>query len=138
MDEDPSATGAVVMSHLFGLLRAILINLAPPAILIWAVQRWWHTSPKISEPAWRSYFAFAAISLAGISSLLWLISEIWAVVIGGFPYYDPVLLRFYRWGGWTGLAGLLASLAGKGKLRWPAFGLSFLMEVFWASAAIGE
>jgi hypothetical protein len=54
------------------------------------------------------------------------------------PYYDPVLLHFYRCGSLTSTGGLLIALMGKGKLRWPAFGLSFLTEVFWASAAIGE
>ncbi len=110
----------------------------PLLILAWAVWRWARAHPRIVEPTWRSYAAFAAISLAGISWLLWLISEIWARVIGGFPYYDPVLLRFYRWGGLTCLAGLLASFAGKGKLRWPACFISLVMVFMWFAAAIGE
>ena len=70
--------------------------------------------------------------------MLWLISLIWARVIGGFPFYDPVLLRFYRWGGLTGLAGLVVSFVGKGKLRWPTCALSSLMILLWFMAAIGE
>jgi len=66
--------------------------------------------------------------------MLWLISLAWARVIGGFPFYDPVLLRFYRWGALTGLAGLLVSFAGKGKLRWPACALSSLMVLLWFMA----
>jgi|SRR5215467_2771503 len=126
------------MTHFLELLRDILVYAAPPAILIWALRRWWRISPRISEPAWRSYLAIGAIGFAGISSLLWLVSLIWARVIGGFPYYDHVLLGFYRWGGWTSTVGLFISLIGKGKLRWPACGLSFLMELFWAMAAMGE
>ena len=126
------------MSHFFGLLGDTLIYLAPPAILIWAVQRWWRTSPRIDVPTWRSYLALVAIGLAGTSSLLWLISLVWAKVIGGFAYYDPVLLRFYRWGSLTGLSGLLVSFGAKGKLRWPACGLSSLMVLLWSMAAMGE
>jgi hypothetical protein len=125
------------MTYLFVLLRDILIYAAPPAILVWAVERWWRISPRISEPSWRSYVAIGAIASAGISSMLWLVSIVWARVIGGFPYYDPVLLRFYHWGFWTSTVGLFISLIGKGKLRWPACGLSFLMELFWAMAAMG-
>ena len=123
---------------LFGQIVSALFFILPLLILAWAIWRWLRTPPRIVEPAWRSYVAFAAISLAGVSLLLWLISVIWARVIGGFPYYDPVLLHFYRWGGTTSLFGLLVSFAAKGKLRWPACGLSFLMTLLWAMAAMGE
>lgn len=61
-----------------------------------------------------------------------------ASVIGGFPIYDSVLLRFYRWGLLRGLAGLLVSFGAKGKLRWPACGLSSLMVFLWFMAASSE
>jgi hypothetical protein len=110
----------------------------PLLILFWAIWRWAHVSPRIGRPTWRYYVAFAAASLAGVSSLLWVISLVWARVIGGFPFYDPILLRFYRWGFLTAAGGLLVSLVGKGKLRWPTCGLSALMVLFWFAAALGE
>ncbi|HEY2546296.1 MAG TPA: hypothetical protein VGI46_09540 [Candidatus Acidoferrum sp.] len=110
----------------------------PLLVLAWAIWRWAHSFPKIGEPPWRYYVAYAAVGLAGVSSLLWLILAIWAIVIGGFPFYDPTVLSFYRWGLLTGAAGLLTSFAGKGKLRWPTCGLSFLMIFLWFAAATSE
>jgi hypothetical protein len=36
------------------------------------------------------------------------------------------------------IAGVTASLLGKGKLRWPAFGVCVLMTFLWIAAATGE
>jgi len=123
------------------LLRQIVFDVSlgmPLLILIWAIWRWAQTSPRFCRPVWRSYAAFVAICLAGVSSLLWLILSVWARVRGGFPFYDPVVLRFYRWGLLLGLAGFVSSLPGKGKLRWPACGLSALMTFLWFGAALSE
>jgi hypothetical protein len=127
------------MTHfiLRGIFSDIFLGL-PLLILIWAIWRRAHNSPRLVTPLWRSYVGVVAIGLAGLSSLLWLISLVWARVIGGFPYYDPVLLRFYRWGFLTASAGLFVSFLGKGKLRWPACGLSALMTLLWFGAAMGE
>jgi hypothetical protein len=110
----------------------------PMVIILWAIFRWSDSSPRISKPRWRYYLAVAAAALAGASTALWLISIVWARVIGGFGFYDPVLLRFYRWGALTAMGGLLVSLAGKGKLRWPTCGVSVLMTLLWFAAAMGE
>jgi hypothetical protein len=110
----------------------------PLAVFIWAIRRWARDPERISKPRWRSYVAFVAFGLVSASSLLWFVSIIWAHVIGGFPFYDPVLLRFYRWGFLTSMSGLLTSFIGKGKLRWPACGLSALMTFLWLAAAEGE
>ncbi len=123
------------------LLRQILGALflvLPLVIFAWAIWRWLRASPRIGVPAWRSYVAIVAIGLAGVSALLWVVSLIWARAIGGFPFYDPVLLRFYRWGFLTSALGLFVSFVGKGKLRWPTTGLSLLMSMLWFMAATGE
>lgn len=41
------------------------------------------------------------------SGLLAVSSLVWAHAIGGFPYYDPRLLRMYRWGGLLSLSSLV-------------------------------
>jgi hypothetical protein len=110
----------------------------PLLILFWAVWLWARSTPRISTPAWPSYVALAATAFVSLSVLLWDVSLLGARVIGGFPFYDPVLLRFYRWGFLTSLAGLLTSIAGKGKLRGPSCGLSVLMTSLWFTAALGE
>jgi hypothetical protein len=121
----------------FVILRTLLF-MVPLGFLAWSVRRWLRTAPRIVSPAWRSYFAFAAISLAGISVLIWIVMGIWAQAIGGFPFYDPILMRIYAWGLLTGLAGFVASLVGKGKLRWPACGVSAVMTFLWLAAMSGE
>jgi hypothetical protein len=122
------------------ILRVLLfmVPLVPLGFLAWSVRRWLHTTPRIVSPAWRCYFAFTATSLAGVSVLVWIVMEIWARAIGGFPFYDPILMRLYAWGFMTGFAGLVAGLVGKGKLRWPACGVSALMTLLWLAWMAGE
>jgi hypothetical protein len=115
-----------------------MVPLGPLGFLAWSVRRWLRTAPRIVSPAWRSYFAFAATSLAGVSVLVWIVVGIWAQAIGWFPFYDPVLMRLYAWGFLTGFAGLVAGLVGKGKLRWPACGVSALMTFLWLAWMAGE
>jgi hypothetical protein len=79
-----------------------------------------------------------AFGFATLSFLLWLILFAWAHSIGGFPFYDPVVMHFYGWGFLTGASGIAMSLAGKGRLRWPAGGVSVLMTFLWIAAAAGE
>ena len=89
---------------------------------------------------------FSLLSLVGFglatgSALLALISLIYAHAIGGFPYYDPRLLRFYRWGGMLSDAGLVLGIIGcwrRSSLRWYAPLCALGMSVFWAVAAMGE
>jgi hypothetical protein len=70
--------------------------------------------------------------------MLWFALVAWAVARGGFPFYDPVLLRCYGIGLLLGLGGFVTSLPGKGKLRWPACFISFAMVFMWFVAASGE
>jgi hypothetical protein len=119
-------------------LIGLIFLLLPLLILFWATWRWARLKPKIGIPAWRSYVAIAAAFLAGLSAVLCVTSLIWAHVIGGFQFYDPILMRFYRWGFLTSAAGLITSLVGKGNLRWPSCLLSALMVFFWFAAAMGE
>jgi hypothetical protein len=96
------------------------------------------TTPKIGEPVWRGCFAIGAATFAAISVTLWVFSFWYARQVGGFAYSDPTLMRFYRWGSVTGLAGTVAGFGGAGKLKWPACGLATLMTLLWLYAATGE
>jgi hypothetical protein len=109
-----------------------------PVALGWTIWTWWRSSPKFESPKWRSYLGFGAFSLAGISTLLFPFLAIWARVRGGFPFYDPVLLRCYGLGFMLGVGGFLLSLPGKGKVRWPACAISFAMMFIWLMAASAE
>jgi hypothetical protein len=116
----------------------IISWIAVPVGLTWTIWTWWNSSPRVESPEWRSYLGLGALNLAGISALLFLFLAIWARVRGGFPFYDPVLLRCYGLGFITGAGGFLLSLPGKGKVRWPACVISFAMMFIWIMAASSE
>lgn len=127
-----------MIGYLTRISPPYLITVVLLVIFFSALRRWLRSSPRIAIPTWRGYSAISAFSLAGISLIMWVVLFAWAQAIGGFGFYNPVVLRFYRWGFLTGAAGLLISLIGKGKLRWPACGLSALMAFLWLAAATSE
>ena len=114
------------------VIQGLFFVVTPPAILVWAIRRWLRTSPRIAAPAWRSYLAIGAIVLVGLSQLLRILTAVWASVSGGGGFPDnPVFIFLFELGFLVAPAGLLASLFGKGTLRWPACGLSALMTFVW-------
>jgi hypothetical protein len=108
-----------------------------PVTLGWALRRWWKSEPRFELPTWRSRLALAAFSLGGLSVVLWFVLVIWARA-RGFRHYDPILLRCYGVGLLLGLGGVVSSLPGKGKLRWPACLISFAMVFMWFVAVSME
>jgi hypothetical protein len=58
-----------------------------------------------------------------------------------FAYYDPLLLRIFRWGGLLSLSGMAFEIRGTWRpnpLRWYAPGCALGMLLFWFAMAIGE
>jgi len=108
----------------------IFLMIIPAALTVWALQRWWRMSPKVCVPVWRSYFAVGAMALVGLSELLWVGFGILVNTSRGGAY-DLVLTWFARLGFFAAPAALLASLFGKGTLRWPAFSLAIVMALLW-------
>lgn len=88
-----------------------------------------------------SPLSLIGFSLATLSALLAFGSLIYARAIGGFPFYDPRLLRIYRWGFLLSLGGVLTGAAGcwrRSPLRWYAPTCALGMLIFWFFAALGE
>jgi hypothetical protein len=78
--------------------------------------------------------------LATASALLAVLTTGYAQ-IHHFPYYDPLLLRIFRWGVLLSLCGIVFGIGGAWRpspLRWhsPVSGLGML--AFWIMAASGE
>jgi hypothetical protein len=102
-----------------------------PVTAVWAIQRCWRAEPKIELPAWRGYLALAAFAMAAVSMILWYSAVLWTTWKYGFMLYDQLFPRFDVPGMLLALGGIVLSLSGKGKLRWPACFVSFAMGYMW-------
>ena len=99
----------------------------------------WARQPK-------SLTTFSALSIVGFflatcSVLLAFGGLLYAHAIGGFPFYDPRLMRLYRWGGHLSLAGIVLGIVGcfrRSTLRWYAPVCSVGAFIYWFGAAMGE
>ena len=107
-------------------------------ILVWGWTRWAsHRQPRGRQ----SILALMGFTLASASGLLAISSMLYAYVVGGFRYYDPLLLRIFVCGGLLSAAGTVFAIAGareSSALRWHAVGFSAGMLLFWFMSAPGE
>jgi hypothetical protein len=107
-----------------------------PAI-IWGWIRW----IKQEKPrSLISYLAAVDFAFATASALLAVSAIIYANHIGGFPFYDPRLLRIYRWGAVLSLTGIAFAIGGvwkPGPLRWLAPACTVGTLLYWFGAAAG-
>lgn len=111
---------------------------AAPALLIWGWVRW---TQRPKQRTLCSILSLAGFSLATASALLAVLTTMYAVSIGGFPFYDPRLLRVFRWGillSLTALALAISGVWGPSSLRWHAPACGFGTLMFWAMAASSE
>jgi hypothetical protein len=98
------------MGILFACMLAAGYLLAP-AILIWGWFRWAQRE-HTGGPFFLSFFGFI---LSTASALLVVFTITYAVVIHSFAYYDPWLLRIFRWGALMSLSGIVLALTGIGR-----------------------
>ncbi|HYM76211.1 MAG TPA: hypothetical protein VE377_09560 [Candidatus Dormibacteraeota bacterium] len=109
-----------------------------PLVTIWGWARWARRSHSRSASAILSLIGF---TLATTSLVLAIASVAYAHRIGGFPYYDPLLLRIYGTGTLLSILALLFSLGGVWRpnlLRWHATICSTCTLLFWFASAMGE
>jgi len=116
----------------------IAAYLSVPIVLISGWMRWWRRSETESLV---SRFALAGFATGNASAALALGSFIYSLVIGGFPYWDPPLIRIYRVGLLLSLGAMVLSLGGvmrRNALRWHAPALSAGMVMLWVLWMAGE
>ena len=115
----------------------VVAYLVPPSLLIWGWLQWRLDPILGTVPAILSFIGFV---LANVSALL-AISIIAYAQVHRFPFYDPLLLRIFRWGALLSAGGLVFGLGGvwrPSSLRWHAPASAFGMLFFWVVAASGE
>jgi hypothetical protein len=125
------------MQLLFGTLIVVGF-LGAPVLLMWGWIRF-AQQPKLGTLS--SILSLIGLILATTSAVLAVSSIAYAVVTHGFRYYDPRLLRIFRWGILLSLGAILLGTGGIGRpssARWqvPVSGLCML--AFWIIAAEGE
>jgi hypothetical protein len=126
------------MSGVFAVFWVIGIYVALPLVTVsgWAS---WFKSQNVFKTF--STLSLLAFTLATISELLAISSMVYAHAVGGFRYYDPSLLRIYRWGALLSFAGLVVAAVGLlrgSSLRWHAVFCAVGTLIFWLSAAMTE
>jgi|SRR2546428_3974851 len=119
------------------VILGISMYIAMPVVLVWGWVRW----SKCTQP--RTVFSTLSLigfTLATASGLLAIFTIFYAFAIG-FRYYDPPLLRIYRWGLLLSLSGFLFAISGvwrSNPLRWHAPAGAVGMFLFWFVAASSE
>jgi hypothetical protein len=118
-------------------LLAIGMYIALPVAMVLGWVRW----VKRAQP--RTLFSTLSLigfALATASGVLAISSVLYAYAVG-FRFYDPLLLRIFRWGALLSLAGIVFAVCGAWRpnpLRWYAPACALGMLLFWFIAAAGE
>jgi hypothetical protein len=128
----------IIMADSLAILFIVSTDILLPAAIIWSWVRWTKYEKGRSVI---SYLAAIGLAFATASALLAVSAIIYAQHIGGFPFYDPRLLRIYRWGALLSLIGITFAFGGVWKpspLRWLAPACTFGTLLYWFGAAAGE
>jgi hypothetical protein len=112
--------------------------IAAPSLLVWGWLRW------IQRPKLRRLcptLSLAGFLFAAASVLLAVSSVMYSFGVGGFRYYDPHLLKIFRWGILLSLFGIVLAMSGvwrPSSLRWHAPASVLGNPMFWIMAAEGN
>lgn len=107
------------------------------AYLVWAWLRQIKTEQG-NAPKWRVGVAWFGLVAATASTLLSAFLFLHAVVTGGYPFYHPVELFCIGVGSLTALLGIVAAIAGKGKVDGHVAVISTLNLLLWLIDAVGQ
>ena len=118
-------------------VTAVLLLLLLGAGVALAWFRWLRQREQLT-PKWRSGTFLVGLCFATFSTALSIFLMIHAAFTGGYSFYHPVELFCIRFGGLTALLGIVASIAGKGRLRLYVAGLSTLNLLLWFMDAVAQ
>ena len=119
-------------------LFALIVIFAGPVLMIWG---WLDWALKPNAEGWLKFLSLSGFTFGSASVFLAAGSLAYSSSIGGFAFYDPLLMKIYRTGFLLSLSGLIFGLLGiwrKHLLRWRAIGLSLSTMLMWFVFAMGE
>ena len=111
--------------------------LVAPIMLVWGWARWAVQPRTRTVP---SFLSLIALIFSTASALLAICTTAYALV-RPFRFYDPLLLRIYRWGILLSLAGIIFGICGlwrHSSLRWHAPTSAVATLAFWIVTASME
>ena len=126
----------IAMKVLFGTL--LVVGMATPGLLVWGWVRWLNRPNERARPI---LLSFAGFVFATASALLALSTIAYSYSIGGFPFYDPRLLKIFGVGLLLSVIAVALSSLGAVRsnfLRWHALWGSLGTLMFWIAAMAGE
>jgi hypothetical protein len=112
--------------------------LVAPASLIWGWVRWLGRPKRWTITSFLALFGFL---LAMASALVAICSILYSEAIGGFPFYDPLLMKIIRIGSLLAVSGFVAGLGGvwrPNSLRWLTPISALGMFAFWIGVEMTE
>jgi hypothetical protein len=107
-------------------------------MLIWGWVRWLGQRKKW---ALTSFLALVGFLFATASALVAVSSIMYSGAIGGFAFYDPLLMRITRIGSLLSMAGFIAGLGGiwrPNSLRWHSPLSALGMFAFWFGVDLSQ
>ena len=116
----------------------LVIGIPVLLYIAWSWRAWYRSTPRFEPPRWRATLGTVSLALACISDVLCVTSVLYSLAIGGFRFYAPTLVLIIQIGLGLSLAGILASVPAKGKLRIPGLISSAAMFFAWFGSAAGE
>jgi hypothetical protein len=126
-----------VSMDIFFVVLMILAYVVAPASLIWGWVRW-VKRPKLRTV--NSILSLMGFLLATASALL-AISMVAYAQVHHFGFFDPLLVRIFRWGLLLSMAGFVFGVGGlwrKSTTRWFAPAGAIGTFAFWVLATAGE
>lgn len=126
-----------VITSILLVLCAVGAYFATPVAIIWGWVRWAKRTKQRTLPA---ILSLAGFILATASALFAIFAVVYTQA-SGLVFYDPQVLRIYRWGCLLSLGGIAFSISGvwsRSPLRWLAPACSAGTLLFWLMAMTGE
>ncbi len=113
------------------------------ALLAWMIWGWvsWKKF-RLARPEVKGYFSVVGFSLASLVAITQIVMGTYAMAIGGFPFFDPTLLKIYSFCFFTAILAMVCSLvaciAEKSPLNWKAGVLSLFLWLLVIAQMMGE